>query len=257
MSELLIHGDKLEKELTADPVAIPATGSVLLHSALAGGILIYFLLSGLIHHSLWGDVNPGSAVEASITSSLPLPSDQPLNDNVLPTDNPSTAPAPPDKKTVEAEDKSAIPIADKVKQKQDTPQQKNLQPKKDDTKAQFGQQNGSVIARSTQVERGPLKLSNADFANKYAWYADGISRKMTQNTYRNEIDGSTKPGLIAEIHFRLNRDGVPSDFKLTGASASQTLNTACMRAAQRIDTFGRLPEDSHDQYLDVTYDCKY
>ncbi len=259
MAELLLHADKLEKELTADTLAIPATGSMILHGAVVGGVLLYALLTGLMHHTMWGDVEPGSAVQANLVSStLPLPSDQPLNDNVLPTDNPSTAPAPPEKKTTEEVDKSAIPIADKVKQEQQTPQQKQQQPPpKDETKAAFGQQNGSAIARSTEVVRGPLKLSSADFANKFGWYADGISRKMSQNTYRNEIDSSTKPGTVAEIHFRLNRDGVPSDFKLVAASPSQTLNTACMRAAQRIDTFGRLPEDSHDQYIDVTYDCKY
>lgn len=257
MTELLVHGDDLEKELTADPVAIPATGSILLHAALAGGVLVYALLAGLMHHSIWGDVEPGTAVEASITSALPLPSDQPLNNNVLSTDNPSTAPAPTEKKSAEQEDKSAIPIADKVKPKQPTPQQKQQQPQKDETKAQFGEQNGLAIARTNEYVRGPVKLSSADFANKFGWYADGISRKIIQYTYRSEIDVNTKPGTTAEIHFRLNRDGIPSDFKLIGPSASPTLNSACMRAAQRIDTFGRLPEDSHDQYIDVTYECKY
>ena len=117
----------------------------------------------------------------------------------------------------------------------------------------------SAIARSTSTEtvRGPLKLSNADFASKFGWDADGISRKMMQNTYTNEIDASTSVGTMAEIHFRVNREGVPSNFKLITPSPSPTLNSACMRAAQRIDTFGRFFPKSNDQWIDVTYDCIY
>jgi periplasmic protein TonB len=257
---VLEHSEKLEKELTPEPVIIPATGAMILHTALLGGVVLYALLAGLLRHSTWGDVDPGSAMNASIVSSaLPLPSDQPVNDNVLPTDNPSTAPAPPEPKTTTAEDKTATPISDKVKTPDNTPQQKTQQQAKTDNKASFGEQTGSAIARSTSPDtiRGPLKLSNADFASKFGWYADGISRKMIQNTYKNEVDASTPAGSVAEIHFRVNREGVPSSFKLITPSPSQTLNTACMRAAQRIDTFGRLPPESNDQWLDVTYDCKY
>lgn len=257
---VLEHSEKLEKELAAEPVMIPATGAAILHSALVGGVLLYALLAGLFHHTTWGDVDPGSAMNATlVTSALPLPSDQPVNDNVLPSDNPSTAPAPPAPKTVTAEDKSATPISDNVKPKDNTPQQKTTQVAKVDNKATFGDQAGSAIARSTSPEiiRGPLKLSNADFASKFGWYADGISRKMMQNTYTNEIDASTSVGTMAEIHFRVNREGVPSNFKLITSSPSPTLNSACMRAAQRIDTFGRLPPESNDQWIDVTYDCIY
>lgn len=257
---VLRRSDRLEKELTPEPVMIPATGAAILHSALVGAVLVYALLAGLFRHSTWGDVDPGSAMNASlVTSALPLPSDQPVNDNVLPSDNPSTAPAPPAPKTLTAEDKTATPISDNVKPKDNTPQQKTQQVAKVDNKATFGDQAGSAIARSTSPEtiRGPLKFSNADFANKFGWYADGIGRKITQYTYKNEVDASTPAGTIAEIHFRVNREGVPSNFKLITPSPSQTLNTACMRAAQRIDTFGKLPPESNDQWIEVTYDCKY
>jgi protein TonB len=256
---VLEHSEKLEKELAPEPVMIPATGAIVLHSALFGAVLLYALLAGLLHHNSWGDVDPGSAMNAEMVSSaLPLPNDQPVNENVLPTDNPSTAPATPAKKEETVEDKSATPISDKVKPPDKTPQQKAVQPPpKDDTKAQFGQQTGSTIARSTEVARGPVKTTNADFANKFGWYIDALGRKMTMNTFRNEIDVNTPPGTTSEIHFRVNKEGVPSNFKMIAPSASQSLNTACMRAAQRVDTFGRLPPEANDQYIDVTYDCKY
>ena len=48
-----------------------------------------------------------------VTSALPLPSDQPPNDNVLATDTPSQAPAEPAAKEKQAVDESAIAISGK------------------------------------------------------------------------------------------------------------------------------------------------
>jgi len=60
-----------------------------------------------------------------------------------------------------------------------------------------------------------------------------------------------------QIYFKVNRQGVPSGFKVNTASNSPTLDRSCLLATERVDTFGDLPRDSNDQWLDVTYDCTY
>ena len=62
---------------------------------------------------------------------------------------------------------------------------------------------------------------------------------------------------MAEIYFRLDRQGIPSNFKINTASGSPTLDQSCLRATERVDTFGALPAASNDRWLDVTYDCTY
>ena len=42
-----------------------------------------------------------------------------------------------------------------------------------------------------------------------------------------------------------------------GPTGSPTLDRSCLLATQRVDTFGDLPRESNDQWLDVTYDCTY
>lgn len=93
MNNLLDGGEQLEQELTPEPMMAPAAGSLLLHAALAACLLTYGLLAGLFHHNQWGDAGSGGAIQVTMTNALPLPSDQPPNENVLATDTPSQAPS--------------------------------------------------------------------------------------------------------------------------------------------------------------------
>jgi len=96
MNDLLEGSEKLERELTPEPMAAPAVGSLLLHGGLAAVLLVYGILGGLLHHNFWGNPGVGGAIQVNLVSSaLPLPSDQPPNQNVLATETPSKAPAEP------------------------------------------------------------------------------------------------------------------------------------------------------------------
>src|SRR5580692_2702226 len=96
MSSLLEGDEQLERELTGEPVVAPATGSIVLHAALTAGVVLYYILGGFFHSNLWGGSAAGGAIRVNVVSSaLPLPSDQPQNQNVLATDKPSPAPEIP------------------------------------------------------------------------------------------------------------------------------------------------------------------
>ena len=94
METVLDGGGQLEREMRPDRMGASATGSILLHAALFGGVLFYGFFTGF-HHN-WGNPGPGSAIQVTLNSAaIPLPNDQPKNDNVLPSEKPSPAPAPP------------------------------------------------------------------------------------------------------------------------------------------------------------------
>jgi len=71
------------------------------------------------------------------------------------------------------------------------------------------------------------------------------------------VDTGTAKGAKVEIYFKVNRQGVPSAFRVSTSSGSPTLDRSCLLATQRVDSFGDLPSQSNDQWLDVTYDCTY
>jgi protein TonB len=257
--------EQIDRRL-ADPIAAPAAGSLVLHGALFGGLLFYGILSGFFHHNLWGNPGPGGAIQVTlVTSALPLPAEQ-QNQNVLTTETPSQAPAEPTPKAKQAVDETAIPISGKQvkpqRQARTAPKTQPHQPTpKQDNRAQFGERAGSILARSTMAQPGsastPVSVANGNFGNRFPWYVDGIKRKVSQNWIRGQVDPRTPKGAAVQIYFRVNRQGIPSGFKINTASGSPTLDRSCLLATQRVDTFGDLPAESNDQWLDVTYDCTY
>lgn len=262
MNSLLEDTEQQERPLARDPIGAPAVGSIALHVILFGGLLFYGMISGFFHHMTWGNPGQGGAIEVSLVSNaLPLPSDQ-QNQNVLATETPSQAPAAPSPKAKQAEDEKAIPILGKQAKPEHktTPKTQQHQPPPRNNRAQYGEQAGSSMPRATQAlggSNGPVNVSNGDFGSRFGWYVEIIKRKVDQNWYRAEVDPRTPNGATVQVYFKVNREGVPSNFKINSSSGSPTLDQSCLRATERVDTFGPLPSGSNDQWLDVTYDCTY
>jgi protein TonB len=263
----------LERELAGDlsgePVAGPAFGAILLHAAIAGVLLLYTFLGAFFHHSFWGNPGPGGSIQVSLVSNaLPLPADHANNENVLTTEKPSEAPAPPTPKAQQAVDETAIPISGKQqtatpkKDLKTAPKTQTHQPQpKQENRAQFGEQAGASMPRATMAQttasNQPVSVTNGDFGTRFPWYVEGIKRKVSQNWIRGQVDPRTPKGATVQIYFKVSRQGTPSAFRVSTASGSPTLDRSCLLATQRVDTFGDLPRDSNDQWLDVTYDCTY
>jgi protein TonB len=265
MDILLSGGGQLERGLAPEPMMAPAAGSLLLHGGLAALLLAYGFLGGLFHHSQWGGEASGGAIQVKLVSSvLPLPSDHPPNENVLATDTPSQAPAEPAAKEKQAVDTSAIEIAGKQKkpqaqtvarmpQSQITPQQNN--------KAQYGEQAGSSIARATQaptvVTVGHISIGDADFGSRFGWYVSNMNQAIGSNWYHQEVNSATPKGARVYLVFTIHRDGTATDMKFAQGSGSPTLDRSCLRALQRVDSFGALPSAYLPSSLNVSYYCEY
>lgn len=264
MSSVLGGTEHLERELTPEPVAAPAMGSFVLHGLLLAALVSYSLIGGLFHHNLWGNLGAGAAMQVNLVSSaIPLPNNQPLNNNVLTTEKPSQAPAPPSPKEQRKEDETAIPIPGKqVKpQQKSTPktQQHQPQPLKDNM-ARYGEQAGTSIPRATQPQvgsNGPTAVGDADFASLFGWYVNQINTKMSQAWNRYEVDPRTPKGQRVYMIFTIHRDGSPTDVRLQQSSGSPTLDRSCMHAVERVDTFGQLPGAYRQNTLMVSYYCEY
>jgi len=261
MSSLLGSGEQLEREIASsqEPMMAPAAGSLLLHGGLVALLLAYGLLTGLIHHNQWGGAGSG-AIQVNVVSALPLPSDQPPNDNMLATDTPSKAPAEPAAKTKQAVDESTLAIADKQKKQKQISRKAQQHEPEPDNLARYGEQSGSSMARSIQPQgfsSGQTTVSDGDFGSRFSWYVEGINRKMTASSFRQEVDPHTPKGSRAYIQFAIHRDGSVSNVQMSQNSGSQTLDRACMRAAQRVDTFGALPAQYNQSTVMTSFFCEY
>ncbi|HUX44433.1 MAG TPA: TonB C-terminal domain-containing protein [Terracidiphilus sp.] len=264
MRQALQSTDHLEGELTPEPVMGPAMGSVALHACVGAGLVLYGILGGFFHHNLWGNAAAGGAIQVSLVSNaIPLPSNQPPNQNVLSTETPSEAPAPPTPKTKQTVDESAIPILGKQKKKEQKTERQTPPRKVDQTpanRAYYGEQSGSSMPHATQSQlsvNGPTTVNNGNFGSLFGWYVDGITRKMGQNWYKSLVDPGTPKGTRSYINFKIYRDGSVGDVQLERASGSPTLDRSCMQAAMRSGNFGSLPTGYNQSTLMVSYYCEY
>lgn len=264
MSELLKHDEHLEQELTGEPVIAPATGSVVLHVGLVVAIVLYYVLGGFLHSNTWGGAAAGAIRVNLVSSALPLPTDQPPNQNVLATEKPSEAPALPQPKAAPVIDQKAIPISGKLEKPKPAPPAPKTPPKqpppKIENRAQYGEQAGSSMPRAVQGQttvNGPTSVNEGDFGSRFPWYVDGINRKMSQSWDKREVDPRTPKGARVFLVFTIRRDGVPGDVQLDRSSGSPTLDRSCMRGVQRVDTFGNLPGAYNSNTLKVSYYCEY
>jgi protein TonB len=198
-----------------------------------------------------------------VSNAIPLPSTQPLNKNVLTTETPSPAPAAPSPKETQKVDETAIPIQGKTvkPQKETAPKvQQHQPPPKEDNLARYGEQNGTSIPRAMQQQNftsGQTSVSDVNFGSMFSWYVGQIDRKMDANAYRSMADPHTPKGARAYIEFQINRDGSHGAVKLDTSSGSSTWDNVCVRAAQRVDTFGPLPAQYTKSSLMVQYYCEY
>ncbi len=254
--------EHLERELAPEPLAAPAISSFVFHAALIASMFSYAFVSGIFKHSLWGNQGGGGAMQVNLVSSaIPLPNNQPMNQNVLATEKPSKAPQAPATKTQTKVDEKAIPILGKeVKPHEQTTQKTPPQQTKTDNTARYGEQSGTSIPRATQPSVGAVgqtAVGDSDFVNMFGWYVRLINTKMSSNWYKQEVDPRTPSGARVYLFFTVHKNGSISDIRLDRSSGSPTLDQSCMRAAQRVDTFGALPPAYTKSTLMVSYYCEY
>ena len=115
----------------------------------------------------------------------------------------------------------------------------------------------AITGQTTTV--GPTSVSEGDFGSRFPWYVDGINRKMSQRWNKSEVDPRTPKGTRAFLIFTIHRDGTiqpMSAGRRSPAAAPPSIVPACA-AAQRVDTFGKLPAGYNSSTLKVSYYCEY
>jgi protein TonB len=265
--------------LEPDRFGMPMAGSAMAHIAGAAAILVWVFWFSNHHGAEWGSsVSATGAIQATLISnapSIPIPTPQLPTDNVLATDTPSAAPAPPPPVAKPAEPPpDAISIPDKVTpppKVQPKPQPPQAKPApqtqamakplthplpipKTTNRANFGEAPPANIPRSSAsaAGNGPVSVAG-DFGSRYGWYVDVIKRKAQQNWYKAEVDPKTAGGARVYLTFDVARDGSPSRVRIEKSSGSPSLDSSALRALQRIDTFGPLPAGYNEGTLNVEY----
>ena len=189
---------------------------------------------------------------------------------MLATETPSPAPSIPEKQVAPIEDLKAVQIPVKqpppkpkpVPEKPQPPQeQKHPQDPPQQHRANYGEQQAANMPKSMaskpSTSNSPVQVAGGDFGSRFGYYVNGITRTVSQNWYKQEVDPGTPESAQAIVTFTIARDGSPSNFRLARSSGSSSLDSSAVRAAQRVDSFGPLPAAYNCSTLDVAYTFTY
>jgi periplasmic protein TonB len=230
------------------------TWAIALHIG-AAAVIAGWALVNHIHGPHWGEsVQQTGAIQASMVSAIPLPPKAaPIDKNVLASDNVTPVPAPQPKEATQPP-----PKPDDVLIKGKTPDKaapkptvaipvKHPQPVPDTTKAASGDAATQLPQSVSQVKNGTATVTVQDrvFGTRYAYYLRLVGQLVNQNYNPNEADPRSSQGKSVSVLFDIERDGTVSGLHIETRSGSSTLDTAAMRAIQRIETFGPLPAGDH------------
>jgi periplasmic protein TonB len=252
-----------------DGIGSPFAQSFLLHALIVGLLIGYGYLHNMLHGSEWGaNAFQQGAIQATLVSNaaLPLPQDHPPTNNVLATETPSEAPALEEQKTEPLPLPDAVPIPEKQTpvKPQPKPQPKtpplHQPPPKPQNKANYGEAAPANVPRATASNNSansPIAVTGGDFGSRFGWYVDVIKRKVAQDWYLQEVEPGTPAGATVFVQFTVGRDGSPGNISLATPSSSPSLNSSCLHAVQRVDTFGPLPAGYNESSLNVLYHCTY
>lgn len=247
-----------------EPWQQPLAWSVAAHAFLLGGILLYGAILGLFHGQNWGGGTGGGAIGVELVSSIPLPTPKVATDNIVANTSKGLTKSEPEKKA--EEEKDAIPIASRITHHRPEPkpkpvsETKNVPPPQPVSNVINYGQGGPISAGmygtfNAAGAKGGFGFTGGggDFGSRFAWYVKVVRDKVSENWLKYEVDPNIHDAERVYITFDIERDGHPSNIQIEKSSNVPSLDQSAVRALQRINTFGPLPQEYAGSRVSVEF----
>jgi periplasmic protein TonB len=236
--------------------------SAALHVGTTLAIIGYAFIAHSGHGANWGAGGGGSAMGVTLVSNVPLPANPVQTQNVLATESKGVSKSEP-KPAVE--EPRAIPIPEKnakkkpVRQPTETQRKPPPEPQPEASNiVPFGE-GGPVSGPYAMFNIGTAKGGfgftggGGDFGSRFAWYVRVVNQKVSENWMKYEVDPRIQTANRAYVTFDIDRSGHPSHIQVEQSSGVPSLDISALRALQRIDTFGPLPQDYSGNKVSVEF----
>lgn len=239
----------------------PLAWSFGLHVAFAAFVLLYATFVHGFRGEGWGSGGGGEAMGATLVSGVPLPANPAETTNVLATESKGLSRSEPKAQEKEPE---AIPIPDKnAKNKIKPAPVKTATLRKPEPQPEESNQipygEGGPVSGPYSMNAGAAKGgfgftgSGGDFGSRFAWYVQGVQRKVTENWLKYEVDPRISEAKRVYLTFDIARDGHPANVEVEQSSGVPSLDLSAKRALERIDSFGPLPPDYSGSKVSVEF----
>ncbi|HTV04941.1 MAG TPA: TonB family protein [Acidobacteriaceae bacterium] len=262
-----------EMHFDPEPIGRPKLGgSVLLHLGVVAFVYASIFLINHIHGAEWGNQRTPGAISVTMVTSapaIPLPQQQPPSQNVVATEIPSTAPAPPLPKIDTVPPPNAIALHEihlhkhvtKPKQQPHRSTRYNAPAPARPQYAQYGEEAANrmprTLAPTKQGPQAPVTVTGGSNGFNYPWYVSIIQSRVEQNWYIQEVSPGTPTGAQVSVTFQISRDGTASDIRIAQSSGYPSLDSSGVRAVERVENFGPLPAGYNKSSVSVEYTFTY
>lgn len=238
----------------------PLVWSAGLHLAFVVFVVLYTLFVQGVRGTGWGAGGGGEAMGATLVNSVPLPASEVQTNNVVATESKGLSKSEPRAQEQEPEavaipDKNAKvkpkPVASNARRKPESePEESNQVPF-----GEGGPASGPYSMFSAGGAKGAFGFTGGggDFGNRYSWYVQAVQRKVSENWLKYEVDPSITDAKRFYLTFDITRGGAPQNVTIEQSSGVPQLDQSAVRAIQRIDTFGPLPQDYSGNKVSVEF----
>lgn len=231
-----------------------------LHVGITILLLIYSAVFYRTSGDTWGAGGGGEAIGATLVSSVPLQVQQ--GQNVVANESKGITQSKPkvEEKVPDAIDIQGKNAKIKPKKKEETAAKDKPKPAPEEESNQVAFGEGGPVSGpygtfSAAGAKGGFGINGAggDFGTKYSWYVRVIQQKVSENWMKYEVDPKISSASRVYITFDVARDGHPANVQVEQSSGVPSLDISAVRALQRIDTFGPLPNDYPGNKISVEY----
>ncbi len=231
------------------------------HVAVTALILLYSAIFSGPSGASWGAGGGGSAIGVSLVSTVPLPSNPRQTQNVVANESKGITQSKP---KVEEKAPDAIEIQGKnsrIKPKKPpTPTKSKPEPAPEEETNQVAYGEGGPVSGpygtfAAGGAKGGFGVNGGggDFGSLYAYYVRVIQQKVSENWLKYEVDPGITTAQRVYVTFDIARDGHPFNVQVEQSSGVPSLDQSAVRAVQRIDTFGPLPQDYSGNKVSVEF----
>jgi protein TonB len=248
------------------------TMSVVLHTGLFGFVLFSSSLFPM-QGGAWGtETATGGAVGVTIVgrvSGIALPSPPVTNPEAAANPSPgltTTEAAPPAPPPEEAE-----PIPDITAPIKTTPPPRPARPAppkpsttepppEPSDRIAFGQGGRPALTYgqfTTGAGSAGIGFGDGTFGQRYGWYVDGITRRISQNWLKSLVDNRVQTAPRVYLSFEIARDGSISNPEVKQSSGIPSLDRSALRAILASNPLQELPRDFRGSSVTVSFYFEY
>jgi len=250
-------------------------------SAVFHGLLFTLVVFSPTLFPMRGDANWGSntggdgGINVRITGSLSgvsLPSPEVVTEDVAANDSKGlytseeATPPPPEPDAIPVpETKAPVKVTPpKPKPRPVVPAKKSepppVEPEVPTNAVPFGQGGRPALAYGQfTTGAGPAGIGFGDgtFGNRYGWYVDAITRRISQNWLQSLVDQRIRSAPRVYLSFDIDRTGKISNMELKQPSGIPSLDRSAQRAIQVSNPLPPLPADYRGSSINVSFYFEY